>query len=131
MHATIRSRLTLLAMAMAAGVAGAAISQAVSSRVARAQPQSSISTIYVPSDGLLFRSLDGRPIARLTRDVNGGLLELYDERDEPATRLSSADHHGGLRVNGPPSIPARLFTLDEEDPWVPRPQPAPVQPPPF
>src|SRR5579872_805804 len=120
MHATTRSRLKLFALAMAAGVAGAAMFQALSSHVARAQPQSSISTIYVPADGLLFRSLDGRPIARLTRDVNGGLLELYDERDEPATRLSSADLHGGLRVNAPPTTPARVFTLDEEDPWVAR-----------
>ena len=54
---------------------------------AHAQSAALASTIYVPSDGLAFRSFDGRVIARMTYDSHGGAFELYDEHEQPAMRV--------------------------------------------
>jgi hypothetical protein len=43
-------------------------------------------TVYVPADGLAFRAADGRTIARLGYDANGGFFEVYD---------NGGGHHGG------------------------------------
>jgi hypothetical protein len=48
---------------------------------------SATATVYVPADGLVFRSLDGRPLGRLSRDANGAVLELYDDREHVTARL--------------------------------------------
>lgn len=62
------------------------------------------STIYVPTGGLVFRSADGTPIARLYRGPHGGSFELFDERGEPA----------GTPAGDPGS---KGFVLDDDDPW--------------
>lgn len=54
---------------------------------ARAQAAPLASTVYVPSDGLAFRSFDGRIVARLSYDSHGGAFELYDEHEQPAMRV--------------------------------------------
>jgi hypothetical protein len=127
MRHTAIARAKLIAVAMFAALGGALASHSLWGREAIAQPMPSSSTIYVPSDGLVFRSFDGRPIARLTRDTHGGVLELYDEREEPTTRVSAGGTLGHLRASGPvPTPPSRVFTLDEEDPWLAPPPPAPA-----
>jgi hypothetical protein len=68
---------------------------------------------------LIFRTPDGKAIARLSRDAHGGVLELYDDRQEAAARLSGA-------VLGASHPAAREpFALDDDDPWT-----APKAPPP-
>jgi len=54
---------------------------------AHAQAVPLASTVYVPSDGLAFRRFDGRIVARLSYDSHGGAFELYDEQEQPATRV--------------------------------------------
>jgi hypothetical protein len=55
-----------------------------------AQAQSAgVSTVYVPAGGVVFRSLDGAPLARITRDAHGGVLEMYDNHKDVATRLGA------------------------------------------
>jgi hypothetical protein len=54
---------------------------------AHAQAMPLASTVYVPSDGLAFRRFDGRIVARLSYDSSGGAFELYDEHEQPATRV--------------------------------------------
>jgi hypothetical protein len=125
MRITTHSRLNVLPIALAAAIGGAAVSHVFSGRSAHAQPQASIATIYAPPDGIIFRSLDGRPIARLARDVHGGILELYDEHDEVATRLSG-DEPRIVRPSAPAApAAARVFTLDDQNPWVAEPQAVP------
>jgi hypothetical protein len=100
---------------------GAVIGHWTWPRDARAQPAASVSTVYVPPEGMVFRTLDGHPIARMTRDANGAVFELYDGDDQPMTRLGA----------NPPVFPARApecatcasqrkpsLTLDGNNPWT-------------
>jgi hypothetical protein len=99
---------------------GAAIEHWAQPRDARAQPASSPSIVYVPAEGMMFRTLDGHPIARLARDANGAVLELYDEGDEPATRLGANPLTLPARTpECAPSAtnPRKPLTLDNVNPW--------------
>ena len=128
MRHTALARTKLLGVALTAALGGALVSHAVWTREAQAQSATSISTIYVPADGVVFRSFDGRPIARLSRDVHGGLLEVYDDHDEATVRVSSGTF-APLKNSGlAPPAPSRVFTLDDQDPWLaapPAPSPRP------
>jgi len=66
--------------------AGIAVSQ-LWVHEAHAQTNPFAATIYVPTDGLAFRTFDGRVVARLSHDAHGGVFELYDERELPVTRV--------------------------------------------
>jgi hypothetical protein len=56
---------------------------------AHAQSSALASTIYVPSDGLVFRTFDGHVIAKLSHDSRGGVLELFDEHEHPSAAIRS------------------------------------------
>ena len=125
MRHTALARTKLVGVALASALGGALVSHAVWTREAQAQGTTTISTIYVPVDGVIFRSFDGRPIARLSRDVHGGLLEVYDDHDEATVRVSSGTF-APLKSSGiAPAASSRIFTLDDEDPWLAAP-PAPA-----
>jgi hypothetical protein len=83
-------------------------------REAHAQAIVSLSTIYVPPDGLVFRALDGKPIAKLSRDGHGALFELYDDARESSARFS----RGLIGAARPPREP---YIVDDDDPFVGRP----------
>lgn len=71
-----------------------------------AQAQSlTTATIYVPPGGLVFRTLDGAPIARLSADAHGGNFELLD------------DHFAARPVEGSQLRP-NPYSVDERDPWT-------------
>jgi hypothetical protein len=55
-------------------------------REAHAQASPFAASVYVPSDGLAFRTFDGRLVAKLSYDEHGGVLELYDEHEQPRRR---------------------------------------------
>lgn len=59
-------------------------------RDARAQGVPFAATIYVPSDGLAFRTFDGRVVARLSYDEHGGVFELFDQHEQPAGRVAAS-----------------------------------------
>jgi hypothetical protein len=112
MRPLLSSRIPAFLVVTIAAFASGLAFEHLSPREARAQTISSLSTIYVPSDGLVFRTVDGRPIARLSRDVHGGFLELYDDRQEGVARFSS----GAL---GPTRSAREPYVLDQDDPWRP------------
>lgn len=56
-------------------------------RTARAQAAPFASSVYVPSDGLAFRTFEGRVIARLSYDHRGAVFDLYDIEERPTNRL--------------------------------------------
>ena len=56
-------------------------------RDSRAQNSALAATIYVPSDGLVFRTFDGHVVAKLSYDAHGGALEVFDEHEKPATTV--------------------------------------------
>lgn len=78
-------------------------------REANAQ-SAGISTLYVPPGGLVFRAMDGKPLARISQDSHGGALELYDDRREVSTRLQSS-RNPALAQQNP-------YTVDDRDPWT-------------
>jgi hypothetical protein len=80
-------RPAVVVMAAVCAFAGGLVSSRVFERSARAQQAPLASTIYVPSDGLAFRTFDGHVVARLSYDDHGGVLELYDEHERPASRF--------------------------------------------
>jgi hypothetical protein len=112
------------ALAMASALLlGAVIGHWAWPRDARAQSGSSPATVYVPAEGMIFRTLDGHPIARLARDANGSVIELYDGEDQPMTRLgASLSAIPGRAPEGAPSANPRKpsFTIDNDDPWTRR-----------
>jgi hypothetical protein len=128
MRHTALDRTKILGVALAAALGGALVSHTFWAREAQAQGASSISTIYVPADGVVFRSFDGRPIARLSRDAHGGLLEVYDDHDEATVRVSSGTFAPFKSSGIAPTGASRIFTLDDQDPWLaapPNPAPRP------
>jgi hypothetical protein len=86
----VSARLAVVLAALAASFALGVASQRLGVREAHAQPAPAVAaTFYVPGEGLVFRTLDGRPLARLARDSGGGVLELYDSRGEVTQRVSA------------------------------------------
>lgn len=81
-----------------------------SGREAQAQ-SAGISTLYVPAGGLVFRSVDGKPLARISEDSHGGALELYDDRREVSLRMQGRNAAPVLAHENP-------YTLDDRDPWT-------------
>ncbi len=67
-------------------------------RNAHAQTAPFASTVYVPADGLAFRTFEGRVIARLSYDRRGGTFDLYDGDEHP----SSTVREGALLAAPPP-----------------------------
>jgi hypothetical protein len=105
-----------------AGLAAGFVMHSVWPRDARAQAGPSTASIYVPSDGLVFRGLDDRPLARLSRGPNGGMLELYDDRERAFRAVAVRTlAPGELRPN-PYDRAARHDDVadDLEDPFAPR-----------
>jgi hypothetical protein len=80
----VRLPLALLSLLAAFGC-GAALSH-LAERDARAQTAHA-ATVYLPPEGLTFRSLDGHLVARLTSDARGGSFEVYDNHEHPAGAL--------------------------------------------
>src|ERR1700722_9707086 len=78
--------ITALVGTFAAFSAGVAASQ-LWEHEAHAQALPFAATIYVPSDGLAFRTFDGRVVARLSHDAHGGMFELFDEHEQAAGRV--------------------------------------------
>jgi hypothetical protein len=77
----------IVALIVSSAVAVGFASSGMLERAAVAQRASSGSTIYIPPDGLTFRTFDGRAVARLSYDDSGGVLELYDEHEKPGARV--------------------------------------------
>ena len=94
----MRVRLPLAVLALALAFAGGLVTSLV--RDAHAQASPFAATVYVPSDGLAFRTFDGRVVARLSYDAHGGIFELYDDHEQPA-----------VRVRGEPTARAPAATL--------------------
>ncbi len=82
----MRLRLPFVLVAVAAAFA-AGLGSSYWVRDAHAQAAPFAASVYVPSDGLAFRTFDGRVVARLSYDPHGGVFEVYDEHEQPAARI--------------------------------------------
>ena len=78
--------------------------------VARADTVPVGSTVYIPAEGLSFRTIDGHLVAKLSRNASGGVFELVDDKEAGIVRLSVGS--GSARVSSrPPSQERPVETL--------------------
>ena len=80
-------RKSLAALALAATFGAGLLTSHALEREAKAQRNVTTSAVFVPSDGIAFRTLEGRLIAKLAYDARGGFFELYDEHERLTTSL--------------------------------------------
>jgi hypothetical protein len=105
----VRPLLVVLAVAVAFG--GGLASSRLLERSAQAQSSPLSSTVYIPADGLVFRTFEGRVAARLSYGPRGGVFELFDEHEQPSGGI-----HSGLsapaRIEAKPGGPPGSFEKD-------------------
>lgn len=114
------SRAIVASLALAASFGAGVASQHLSAREAHAQAGVPAS-ITVPPEGLVFRSPDGRPLARLSRDAHGGVFELFDDHQEIATRVPNVVH----AIPAAKELHPNPYVLDEDDPFASAAPPGP------
>jgi hypothetical protein len=78
----------VLSVTTAAFVAGF-VSSHFLERSARASADGLTPGVYVPPEGLVFRTYDGRIVARLGYDSRGGHFDVYDRNERPAAELKA------------------------------------------
>jgi hypothetical protein len=99
-------RLFLVSALVVSAFAGGALSSRVFAGDARADARPTTATIYVPADGLVFRSPEGKTIARISSDASGGVLELYNEKEQPGARLRTGGVTGSADFGSSAAQPA-------------------------
>jgi hypothetical protein len=78
------SRYPHVVLTLLVAFAGGFVSSRLLERSAHALTAPGASTAYVPSDGLAFRTFDGRIVARLSYNARGGIFDVYDGQEHPA-----------------------------------------------
>src|SRR5579863_10436846 len=91
----------LVPPALAAAFVCGVLASRVEVREAHAQSSYLASTVYVPSDGLAFRTFDGHVIAKLSYDAHGGVLDIYDEHERPAASVRGGGVMAAARDESP------------------------------
>jgi hypothetical protein len=88
---------TICAVALASFALGVALTSNGSQGVACAQSRPlPAMTVQLPPEGLVFIGPNGRAVARLVGEANGGQLELFDAQEHVAVRLSATPGGGSL-----------------------------------
>jgi hypothetical protein len=59
----------------------------------------------------MFRTLDGRPIARISETSKGGSIELFDDHRDVGLRMQATHPTPTLLRENP-------YTVEERDPWT-------------
>ena len=101
----VRLPFAFLALGVAFGIG--LVSSRLIEREARAQSRQQTAAVYVPAEGLAFRALDGRVVARLSYDGHGGNFEVYDQHERPSVALRP----GYVAETTRPAAPAPIFTV--------------------
>jgi hypothetical protein len=94
----MRHRRNVVALAVVAAFGAGLLTSRALEGEARAQRVATDSAVFVPSDGIAFRTLDGRVIARLGYDTKGGFLQLYDEHQRPGASVHGTGLAGARGV---------------------------------
>jgi hypothetical protein len=85
----MRYRRVLFTVALLATFVGGAFTSQWLEGQALARPSGQPATIVVPPDGLAFRTIDGRIIARLSYDSRGGVFEVFDNSEHTTSAVRS------------------------------------------
>jgi hypothetical protein len=99
----------IVALIVSSAVAVGLTSSGLLERAAVAQKAPSASTIYIPPDGLTFRTFDGRAVARLSYDDSGGVLELFDEHEKPGASIRGSRLSTARTTTPPECTPPYVF----------------------
>jgi hypothetical protein len=99
-----RRLLTIVAI-LATAFVGGLVSSLIIEQEAHAKVQTQTATVYIPPQGLTFRALDGRVIARLSYDVRGGVFEVYGQRDRPSASLRPVSPPAAVPLEVVASLP--------------------------
>lgn len=102
---------------LALGTLGLAVAAIGLFSPSKAGAESRVASLVVPPGGLEFRTPEGHILARLSSSPAGGVLELYDANEHPAS----------VWQTGSAASPARLGAIGESeerldvirDPWAP------------
>ena len=108
----VRLPFAILALVVAFG--GGLASSHLLERDARAQSSLQTAAVYVPPEGLAFRALDGRVVARLSYDARGGSFEVYDHHEHPAAALRAGFVADAPRT--PATLPVATVSLPSDVP---------------
>jgi len=69
--------------------------------------------VILPSDGLLFKTAEGKLVARLDADENGGVFLVYSQAERPIVSISGSPGGNGLIAVANRLGPAlKLFTYE-------------------
>lgn len=85
----MRQRVVLFTVALLATFACGAFSSRWVEGQAHARPAGQPASVIVPADGLAFRTIDGRIIARLSYDSRGGVFEVFDNNEHATSAVRS------------------------------------------
>jgi hypothetical protein len=92
----MRPRLVLCSVALLMTFLGGAVTSRFVEGQAQAKSAPQPASVFVPPEGVAFRTIDGRIIARISYDTRGGFLEVYDNNERPSGALRSGFMSGGL-----------------------------------
>ncbi|MGH7439755.1 MAG: hypothetical protein ACRENE_29035 [Polyangiaceae bacterium] len=83
------SRLPLVLSVGVACFAAGFVSSHLFERSAGAASATVTPGVYVPPEGLVFRTYDGHIVARLGYDFRGGHFDVYDRNERPVAQLKA------------------------------------------
>ena len=94
-------------LALLAFVAGAAGGVASSCIVREAHADTGVTIVPVPVQGIVFRGVSGRAIARIREQATGGVVEVFDAHEQVVLRLRATRLGGAVDVGSEPPITQR------------------------
>ncbi len=106
------TRVPFAIFAVLAAFASGVVCSRLSERSAYAQAAPFASTVYVPSDGLAFRTFEGHVIAKLSYDGRGGVFEIYDSHDHPSAKFQAGSPASARPATSDVVAPPRASALD-------------------
>lgn len=96
------------------GFIGGAVSQYIlAGHLAKASPSYDSNVINVPNGGLIFKTPDGKTIAKIDKGENGGSFILYNKDEKPSVGSYSLKTGGSVSIfNNPYSPAVSVFATD-------------------
>lgn len=103
--------LPLLLVAIIAGTLGGLVSRSLAGQ------ESSVGVIHsneivVPPEGIVFRTIGGKPAAKLSVENDGGVLVIYSANGRPAATLGSVGNEGLISVGNSQGPAVKIFSYE-------------------
>jgi hypothetical protein len=86
----------IAALTFAAALAGLVAGRGLAASSRSQQPSGN--EIAVPAGGLVFRSKEGKVVAKIDADDGGGFLTIYNAAEKPVVTMGGSSYGGGALV---------------------------------